>query len=114
MMKTNGFYKVTACLMGVLLFFFFFFFSPDIMRGGEYKYDNYVWLSADQDLQENDFTDICFINEWDVLIAVSANKTLYSKISYDPGWTKMEYNADLRVDSVVLDPMGRIILQTKQ
>ena len=112
MQKTNLLYHVTAGLMGVLLLFFFF--SPGIMRGGEYKYDNYVWLLADQNLQENDFTDICFINEWDALIAVSADKTLYRKISYDPGWTKMECPDELRVESVVLDETGRIVLQTNR
>ncbi|MDD4664168.1 MAG: copper amine oxidase N-terminal domain-containing protein [Caldisericia bacterium] len=112
LMKINILNKWIVGVMSVLLLFSLQF--PIIMHGGEYKYDNYVWLSADQDLQEKDFTDICFINEWDALIAVSANKIVYSKISYDPGWTKMEYPDNLQVDSIVLDPMGRIILQTKQ
>ena len=63
LMKINSLHKWVAGLMGVLLFCSLPF--PSIMRGGEYKYDNYVWLSADQDLQEKDFTDICFINEWE-------------------------------------------------
>lgn len=111
-MKMNILNKWVASLMSVIFIFPLLF--SDILLGGEYKYDNYVWLSANQNLTENEFTDICFINEWDAMIAVSANKILYSKISYDPSWTKVKYPDTLQVNSIVLDQMGRIILQTKQ
>jgi hypothetical protein len=84
----------------------------EISRGGEYKYDNYYWLSANINLTENDFINIAYFEEWDQIVVVSATSQIYTKKSYENQWNPLPIETDEQIVFILLDPNGKIIVQT--
>lgn len=96
----------------LLSLFILFAGTPKISQGGEYKYDNYYWLSANVNLEETDFIDIVYMEEWDQLVVVTKGNKIYTKTSYERGWAPLVLSGEDLIQSVLLDPKGAIILRT--